>query len=186
MGRRLGLRVLSGGLGFLVLIGYWGLRDRLGCDQRSTSGTSGHIAVDDRRFELRDLVLELSPAEDEAAGYYNLRGRPTEDEDCFFGLPAGLSFYGDVSDPPRNLAGLAGRSLPIAFSGDGDDRTFCTKSLNGYLAASGARLEVVSVAGDLVTARFSGRAVLHYEDGDSSSEPRRFEGELTARGYMLE
>jgi hypothetical protein len=127
----------------------------------------GDVTIDGRHYAVLDVALELEPGEE---GYYSIHAAPSPDTDvdCVDGLAGGMALYGPIPPSVKRVEDLAGKRLPVEFSGDGDDANLCFVGTEGLLGARDAWVTIESVDGDRARFRMSGEFEL-YDDGEQVS-----------------
>lgn len=143
----------------------------VGCSDSESSGDGSapdwavaSATIEGQTYGVRDVVLTLEVGDGQ---YFNLSGTPTEqpDEDCVIGLSGGMNLYGDIP-PVGGAAELVGQSLPVEFSGDGDDANLCFVGTNGLLGAEAATLTIDAVDGERARFTMSGQFQRYDEEGN--------------------
>jgi hypothetical protein len=134
-----------------------------GAEDRSESWATGEVTIDGERYPVLDVALEFEAGDD---GYYAIHAEPlSKNEDCVPGLGSGMSLYGSIPPSVKSAEDLAGRRLPVEFSGDGDDANLCFVGTDGLLGAREAWVTIEAVDGDRARFSMSGEFE-RYDDGE--------------------
>ena len=127
------------------------------------SWATGEVTIDGERYAVLDVGLEFEAGDD---GYYAIHAAPpSESEDCVPGLLGGMSLYGAIPPSVKRAQDLAGRRLPVEFSGDGDDANLCFVGTDGLLGAREAWVTIEAIDGDRARFSMSGEFEV-YDDGE--------------------
>ena len=133
-------------------------------DPGQPSWATGDVTVDGEHYAILGVALEIEPGED---GYYSIHAAPSPetDVDCVDGLAGGMALYGPIPPSVKRVEDLAGKRLPVEFSGDGDDANLCFVGTDGLLGARDAWVTIEAIDGKRARFRMSGEFEL-YDDGE--------------------
>lgn len=143
-------------------------------------GGTGSATIAGAMFDVSNMTFAFTPGED---GAFRIEADDAKhpDEDCLPGLGGGLALYGDLPSDVRVVQQLAGRDLPIEFTGDGDDFNLCFVGSNGLLGVEQGTVHITAVNGANVAFTFSGRFVVYDGAGGQSPLPVEASGRGVAR-----